>query len=207
MNRKAAGLAFAGGLLALLLLAALHVLRPDLEPSSHVISEYALGLHAWLMAASFLALAAGCAGTLAVLFPRLTTTAGRAGLISMSAAAVGLTLAAFYPMDPIATGHTNPSFSGQMHGVAAMIGNPGFMIGAVLLTIALRRTSGWAEVFVPLVVATILIWLSFAFMMTAIAGMSEGSTDMGAIGWPNRLLWAAYCAWVMLVVWPALKSR
>ncbi|MGH8242937.1 MAG: DUF998 domain-containing protein [Steroidobacteraceae bacterium] len=207
MDVQAAGLAIAGGSLALLLLVALHFLRPDLEPSSHVISEYALDPHGWLMALSFLALAVGCAGTLAVLFPRLDTMTGRAGLICMFAAAVGLALAAFFPMDPIATGHTNPSFAGRMHGVAAMIGNPGFMIGAVLLTIALRKNAAWEGVHVPLVVATILIWLSFAFMMASIAGMSKDSTDMGAIGWPNRLLWVAYCAWVMLAAWPALKVR
>ena len=207
MNRRAAGISFAGGLLALLLLAALHLARPDLEPSSHVISEYALDPYGWLMALCFLALAVGCAGILAVLFPRLGTVTGRVGLAFMLAAAVGLTLAAFFPMDPIATGATNPSFSGKMHGVAATIGNPGFMIGAILVTIALRRIPGWEGVFVPLVVATVLLWLAFAFMMAAIAGMSEGSTDMGAIGWPNRLLWAAYCAWVMLAAWPALKGR
>ena len=138
-SRLAGRIGFAGGALALLLLIALHALRPDLDPSFHFISEYAVGPTGLVMALCFLSLAIGCAGVLAVVAPRVKTVLARIGLFFMLLAAIGLTMATFFPMDPMTVAQENASFSGQMHGVAAMIGNPGFMIGAVLLALVLRR--------------------------------------------------------------------
>lgn len=206
--RIAARAAFGGGLIALLLLAALHVLRPDLESSSHFISEYAVGAHGWVMALSFFSLAVGCAGILVVLVPRIKSVAGRIGLVSMLAAAVGLTMATFFPMDPITVAPENSSFSGKMHGVAAMIGNPGFMIGALLLGLALRQDPDWAPVRSLLLAMTAVIWISFVLMILFMISMmqQDGASPTSAIGWANRLLWAAYCAWLMLAAWPAARS-
>lgn len=41
-------------------LVALHVLRPDYVPRSHMISDYAVGPHGWIMTIAFLALSLGC---------------------------------------------------------------------------------------------------------------------------------------------------
>ena len=200
----AARTAFGGGLVSFLLLTALHLLRPDLEPSSHFISEYAVGAHGWVMALTFFSLAVGCAGILVVLVPRIKSVTGRIGLVCMLAAAVGLTMATFFPMDPITVSRDNSSFSGKMHGVAAMIGNPGFMIGALLLGLTLRQNPDWAQVRSPLLAMTAVIWISFVLMIVFMIGMmqQEAASPTGAIGWANRLLWAAYCAWLMLAAWP-----
>ena len=207
-SRLSGRVAFAGGALALLLLIALHALRPDLEPSTHFISEYAVGPAGWVMALCFLSLAIGCIGVLAVLAPRTRTALSRIGLFFMILAAIGLTMAVFFPMDPITVAPENASFSGRMHGVAAMIGNPGFMIGALLLTLALRRHTDWARLGTPLVAVTALIWIAFALMMYLIMGMmqQEGASTSSGAGWANRLLWAAYCAWIMLVAWPFARG-
>ncbi len=207
-SHLAGRIGFAGSALALLLLIALHVLRPDLDPSFHVISEYAVGAHGWIMALCFFSLAVGCAGVVAVLAPRVKTVMGRIGLVFMLLAAIGLTMATFFPMDPITVARENASFSGQMHGVAAMIGNPGFMIGAILLALALRRHSDWARLGTPLVAVTLLIWISFALLMYFMTTMmqQQGASVSGGIGWANRLLWGAYCAWVMLVTWPLARA-
>ena len=200
----AARIAFGGGLIGLVLLAALHVLRPDLEPSWHVISEYAVGAHGWVMALSFFSLAVGCAGVLIVLVPRIKSVFGRIGLVFMLAAAVGLAMATVFPMDPITVSPENATFTGKMHGVAAMIGNPGFMIGALLLSLTLRRNPDWAQVRSLLLAMTALIWISFVLMIVFMISMmqQQGASPSGGIGWANRLLWAAYCAWLMLAAWP-----
>lgn len=204
MTRAAAISAIAGASLAFLLLAALHLLRRDLDPSSHFISEYAVGEHGWVMALCFIALAVGCAGSVVVLHGPAGTVAGRTGLAFLSLAAIGLAMAAFFPMDPMTTAPENASFSGRMHGVAAMVGNPGFMIGATLLVFALGGNAGWAGARAPLIVATIAIWGAFALMMTAMpASAQDGPADFSGTGWPNRFLWAAYCAWIVAAAWPA----
>ncbi|HVB09139.1 MAG TPA: DUF998 domain-containing protein, partial [Bacillota bacterium] len=65
-------MAVAGALAAVLfvvLVAALHVLEPSLQPARHMTSEYARGPHGWLMRAAFYALAASCLATAYTLLP------------------------------------------------------------------------------------------------------------------------------------------
>jgi Protein of unknown function (DUF998) len=38
----------------------LHVLKPEMDPSWHMISEYALGRHGWIMRLAFISLAISC---------------------------------------------------------------------------------------------------------------------------------------------------
>src|SRR5262245_35199562 len=146
VSRILGAAAFACALLGLLLLASLHILRPDLDPSQHFISEYAVGAHGWVMAFCFLSLGLGCASIIAVLITEIQSVTGRVGLGFLFAAMLGLVMAAAFPMDPLSVAPENASFSGHMHGVAAAIGNPGFIIGATLITLALRKNSTWARV-------------------------------------------------------------
>lgn len=48
-------------LLFLVLLTLLHVIKPELEPSWRMVSEYAIGRHGWVMTVAFLAMAVSCA--------------------------------------------------------------------------------------------------------------------------------------------------
>src|SRR2546423_599983 len=43
-----------------LALSAMHFLRPDLAPTRHMVSEYALGRYGWVMTSAFAAMALGC---------------------------------------------------------------------------------------------------------------------------------------------------
>lgn len=60
-TRRLANLALTGAGWFVAGVALLHVLRPDLTPASHMISEYALGRLGWIQTLNFLALASGCA--------------------------------------------------------------------------------------------------------------------------------------------------
>ena len=42
------------------------------------------------------------------------------------------------------------------------------------------------------------------FMMSMM--QQQGASGSGGIGWANRLLWAAYCSWIMLVTWPFARA-
>src|SRR5512145_1170555 len=83
--------------LALLLM---HVLRPDLSPPSHMISEYAVGPFGWLMQTVFVGLSLGCAALLLGLLRNGPTSIGaRLGVSLLAIASVGLIVSAIYPMD------------------------------------------------------------------------------------------------------------
>lgn len=208
MSLTAARIAFAGGATSLALLAALHVLRRDLAPSSHMVSEYAVGAHGWVMGLCFLALAIGCASLFVVVRPAATTLAGKIGLAFLVAAVVGLALASIFPMDPITVKPENATTSGKMHGVAGMIGIPSLVIAAVILSYVLRRHPTWAPVRLPLLAMAHLNWISVTLMF-ALVGilMKEGTAGLGGLmGYANRLLMLAYCGWVMVTAWPVLRG-
>ena len=58
-DRNAALVSSAGTTMFMVVLVVLHVLRPDLDPSWHFISEYELGPRGWLMHVAFISLAVG----------------------------------------------------------------------------------------------------------------------------------------------------
>jgi hypothetical protein len=104
--------------LALIALAALHILKPDIDPFRTMISKYALGRHGWVMALCFAAFAAASACLFTALVAHAPSLLGRIGLACLLSAAAGLAMAARFPMDPVSTPPKPMSFSGKMHGVS-----------------------------------------------------------------------------------------
>jgi hypothetical protein len=125
--------------LALIALAALHILKRELDPSRTMISQYALGPYGWVMALCFVAFGAGSACLFAALIGHVPSLLGRIGLALWLAAAVGLAMAARFPMDPVSTPPAQRSFTGKMHGVMFMIGVPCQVLAVLLLSLALRK--------------------------------------------------------------------
>lgn len=207
-TRGGARIAIAGAAVSGVSLAALHVLRPDLAPSWHVISEYAVGPNGWMMALCFGSLAIGCAGLLSALLTEVRTIGGRVGLGALALAVIGLAMAAFFPIDPITTPPGEPTLSGTLHGVASMIGNPGLIVAALCLAFALRNTPRWAGTRNAMLTFAHLSWIGFALMAVAMVSlMSSGSTDgLGwVVGYANRLLMIAYIGWVITSAWPLAR--
>ncbi len=125
--------------LALIALAALHILKPEVHPSRTMISQYALGRHGWVMAVCFAAFAAASACLFAALLAQVPSLLSRIGLAFLLAAALGLAMAARFPMDPVSTPPEQMSFTGKMHGVAFMIGVPCQILAVLLLSLALDK--------------------------------------------------------------------
>lgn len=60
-------------------------------------------------------------------------------------AAVGLAMAARFPMDPVGTPRERVSFSGKMHGVAFLVGVSCQLLAVLLLSLALRNQASHAS--------------------------------------------------------------
>ena len=84
VQRSAALLSLTAAWFALALFAALHLLKPELDPSWRLASEYAIGRHRWIMALTFLALAISCASLVVAIHPQVQTVGGRIGLASIA---------------------------------------------------------------------------------------------------------------------------
>jgi len=204
----AARMGIGAAALALLALAALHVIRPDVHPSRTMISQYALGRHGWVMALCFAAFAAATACLFAALVLELPSLLGRIGLAFLLAAAVGLAMAARFPMDPVSTPPAQMSFSGRMHGVAFLIGVPSQVLAVLLLSLSLRSQTPQASL--PLLALTLVVWLCLIIMIAimSIVGPGQPPNSNGPQrfpGLPNRLFMVAFGAWLMVAAWPMAR--
>jgi uncharacterized protein DUF998 len=132
----------------------------------------------------------------------------RIGLAFLLAAAVGLAMAARFPMDAVSTPRDQMSFNGRMHGVAFMIGVPCQILAVLLLSLALGNQTAQASL--PLLALTAVVWLSLAAMIAVmlIVGPGKPPNPRGPerfLGFPNRLFMVAYGVWLMVAAWPMAR--
>lgn len=200
-SRTSARLAVAGAAVFLLLLGVLHVVKSELDPSWHFISEYAIGRHGWLMVVAFASLGLGCVALFAAIRSQATTKGGRVGLAFLLVAAVGLVIAAAFTSDPVTSVGDEVTTYGAVHGVGTVLGTLGIPIAAVLIARALRRNPRWTDARRPLVAATALALVGFLVFELSFAAMVPGE-ELGPgvpIGWPNRILIVTYAIWLLVL--------
>jgi hypothetical protein len=200
--------AITGAIVFLVILGLLHILRTDLQLTWHVISEYANGPHGWLMALAFASLAVSCASTVLALWPYAEGWGGRIGLVLVTLAAIGLSMAALFPADVVQDPMPPMSWTGTMHAVASMLGNPTLMIGMVILAFVLPSLAPWQGSGAALMVFAVLSWLCFVAMMVGLfVFLPQGTGGLAAlVGLGNRLLVVAYTAWLIIANWPLLRG-
>jgi len=203
-----ARLAIGAAALAIVALAALHLLKPDIDPRRTMISQYALGRFGWVMALCFASFAAAAASLCLALFGRAPSAHGLVGLAFLCLAAVGGAMAALFRMDPVSTPHAQMSFTGRMHGVAFLIGVPSQVLAVLLLSIALGHQGSHAAA--PLLALTAVIWVCLVAMIVIMAMVGPGKPPNPNgperfLGLPNRLFMIAYGAWLIVVAWPLAR--
>jgi hypothetical protein len=195
--RQTASLTIGAATVALGALAILHLVRPDLEPSSHMISEYAIGRHGYLMTLSFAAFAISSLSLFVALLRSARGVLGRVGLGFLLLAATGLAIGGAFAMDPTTTNQEAMSYSGKMHGVGFMLGVPSELLAVLFLSLALRRQPSWAAV--PLLTIALVAWASLAVMVPLLV-------QQRFFGIPNRVFMVAYGVWLILAARPLVKA-
>ncbi len=206
----AARLSFAGAAMFVVLLAVLHLIKPELDPSWHFVSEYAIGDNGWMMVLAFLSLALSYVALFMALRRQVRTLAGRIGLALLLASAVGLTMGGVFVTDPISANHDARTVSGKLHSVGGTIGIV-IPFAAALISWSLSRNRAWALAREPLLWSAGLAVLGFLLSVVSLGvllSQSDGSFGPDVlVGWPNRLEILAYTAWPMVVAWCALRLR
>jgi len=139
---------------------------------------------------------------------------GKIGLVFLVLAAVGMTMGGLFDLRQ------------PLHGLAFALGVPALPIAAILITKSLVRSKPWAD-HKNLVWGTAhATWLSLILMVVAMGIMFYTFAQSGAkmdptprvdavfpqgviayVGWPNRLLVAAYIVWVIKVAWISHKPE
>jgi hypothetical protein len=201
ISASAARLAFAAGAAVIVLLASLHVLSPEFEPSWRAVSEYATGQYGWVLSLMFVAWAVSSWALAVAIRSQLRTRGGRIGLGVLLVAGAGEALAAVFDI-------TQP-----LHGLAALFGVLGLPVAAMLISISLGRSLQWRSATIALLWTANLTWISLAALIVSLVVMMNGYTQAGnqmtpdviaVVGYVNRLLVLLYCVWVLAVARHAL---
>ncbi|MCY2968708.1 MAG: DUF998 domain-containing protein [Planctomycetota bacterium] len=197
LSRRAASVCFWSAASFLLLLALLHLLRPDMDPSWRFISEYELGDFGWVMQLAFLALSLSCVTSCVALFSQARTMAGHIGRFTVMLTAFGLMLG----------GLVVPGEEKGLHDLGATLNHLPF--GAPLINWSLSRNPAWKRAkpmllgtaFLPLA-GLVLFFVSLGIMLPRNEG-KPGPTVL--VGWQNRILVVLECAWLMATAYYASK--
>lgn len=208
-----ARLAIAAAAAVLLLLASLHVLSPEFDPSFRMVSEYALGQYGWVLALLFLAWGISAWALAVALWSQVNTRAGKAGLWLLIIAGLGEALAAVFNIT-----------HDVGHSIAQVLGVGGFCLAAVLLSRSLGRLPAWRSAKKPLLwlahlswISVVLLGASLVLMTVQFAQVNGGQLPqqapthlpagvLGLVGWANRLYVLASCVWVAVAAWQTIKE-
>jgi Protein of unknown function (DUF998) len=187
-----------------LLLALLHVLKPEIDPSWRMISEYEIGRHGWIMRLAFLCWAASVVAVAVALGPHASPL-GSAALVAVALGPLG---AAIFATDPITTPTASTSVAHRWHALFGAVFILGFPIAATLASwsaagadpsAALHLWPPWLW-WVPWSGLIVFIGSAVVFQAT---GKGRAGPDV-PIGWPNRFLVVTYVAWLTVAAWTML---
>lgn len=199
---SAARISLAANVVFVVLLASLHVIRSDVEPSWHFISEYGIGRYGWVMQLAFVSLAVTNLATLVSIRSSLRTTLAVIGAGLFVIGTVGLLLAAVFVCDPMNTPAESQTTSGKLHNVGGGLGLLGF-VGTVILSVRLLRDAEWrsARRIVLMATATIILGFLISFLsIGAMAARHNGAFGPNTpIGWPNRVGILSGCIWLAMI--------
>jgi len=171
--------------LALLLM---HILRPDLAPRNHMISEYAVGTYGWVMQSVFVGLSFGCAALLVGLArDGPTSIPARMGVLLLAVASIGLIVSAIYPMDLPGRPATK---SGELHDLSFFVNVGSIALAIALLTASFGKHLKWSSYRRTSVVLLVLIALAFVLQFLT---LRKGAP----YGLANRFFIAVVIAWLM----------
>lgn len=208
-ERHAPRSALAGAVALPLLLAAVQLANPELDPSWRPISEYALGRHGWLMTLAFLAWGLSPLALATAVRRDVVTRGGRIGLGLLGLGAAGPLLAALFPMDPLDTPAGGMTTGGAIHAGSAVLGDL-LPIGALVLSLVLTRPGGrWAPFRAHLLAAAAAAMAMLVASAVAMGAMMPEGGQLGPdvqVGWVMRAYVLTCAAWVAVAAWASLRS-
>lgn len=205
-------LSIAAAAATLLLLASLHALSPEFDPSFRMVSEYALGHYGWVLSLMFLAWGISSWALAVALWSQVQTRAGKVGLWFLVIAGLGEAMASIFDV----THDTG-------HSIAGVLGMVGFPIAAVLLSVSLGRTQAWRAAKKPLLWLANLNWISVVLLVATLGLMTVQFAQanggqlpqqapaslpagvLGLDGWADRLIVLSNCLWVFVAAWQVMK--
>jgi hypothetical protein len=194
-----------------MLLIALLFLRPDLDPSWHTISEWAIGRFGWIMSSAFLVSGMSYGALFVSLKGQVRGVMGRIGLGLLGICTIGAVGVGLFTTDPMPL-RFPLSTMGTLHvifGTSQLVLLP---FAAFLINLSLvRRNRSWATARRALLWTAGLPMFGFVsfvlYSAVFVFPLGPGAYGPGVnIGWPPRFAFFTYMLWVVTLGWQAIKS-
>ena len=208
-----ARLAIGASVAVLFTLAMLHILSSEFAPSWRMVSEYANGEYSWVLSLMFIFWVLSSWILAFTIWSEVKTMAGKIGLYFLIASGIGEAMAAVFDINH------------SLHSLASLIGIGSLPVAAMLISTSLGRTETWSVAKKSLLWTANLTWISvilmgitFAILITTFtqAGGDMTSAEVpttlpegviALVGWANRFLIVAYCAWLINVAWNVIELK
>jgi hypothetical membrane protein len=170
-------------------IAALHFMRPDVNPVSEPISNYGVGLYGFLLTVADIG---SVVATLALVFGLylaiMPPARSYVGLFLLGLSGVSELLAGIFPIDVGAESTT----AGTIHNIAGNISFFCFPIAAILLSLRMGKDEQWRSLRRPALALSIVVVLT---VILTIAGSNLGI----GYGVAQRLANVAVMVWMFIV--------
>ncbi len=199
-----AAIAFAR--LFLIILFLLHFLKPELDPTWRMISEYEIGRFGWMMRLAFFSWATSVFAILITIWPYLQPISHWWFILIISA----LFGAGIFKTNPI-TDNT-PNWVNTLHAICGAVVILTFPMAVTLAASSLLHNPVRSAGQSVLIFGTVFDWIGWvvffgSIMISRIIDPSAGRVGPHIyLGWPNRFMVLTYIVWIMIVAVTALES-
>lgn len=169
----------------------LHFVKPELDPRTRMVSEYACGHRGWMMQLAFYSMAASCFALAAALW--LTGFVAGPALLAISG--LGFLGAGIFVTDPVTQDHRGLSPSGRLHIVFSFIAILFFPITGTVIGFSDGDTVA-TPIQIDLHAVSALPW---AGLVAFVAGAAGARHRRVALGFWERVLILGYSLWPITV--------
>jgi hypothetical protein len=188
----------------------LHLLQPELSPLNYAVSYYVYGAQGWLFTAGLLAWGIGSAALLLGLARtvriHIRMPAGNAGLLGLAVWSAGVLTTGLFRADPPGQWDKPPSAAGLIHENAARVSFIALPIAALLLSYGLRRAPEWRRTAGVMYLFAAMIIVSLIVFFASLLPISDSLSPPILFGLTERMLLAAYAAWLCAAAIGLLRS-
>jgi hypothetical membrane protein len=194
------------------MLIALIFIRPDLDPSWHTISEWAIGPHGWIMSLAFLVSALSYGALFVAIKSQVRGLSGKIGAGVLLICSIGTVGVGVFTTDPMPlTPQKGLSTIGALHlisGSSAMMLLP---FAAMLINLNLaRKNQAWATARQTLLWTGGLPLLGLAgfvvHLIIFVLPLGDNAYGPGVpLGWPPRFLFLTYTVWLIALACQAIR--
>lgn len=187
---RLATVAIAGVAYFVVMIVALHFLRPDLNPIHQPTSRYAVGPYGFLMTTAFFSLSMAKFALVIGLSQGVSHSArSRLGLGLLGLGGVGVLIAMIFPMDVEGAPQT---LAGAIHNISGPLTFLSLTTGLILVSRRFKQDDRWRPFYRAALVLSLILLAGF------VATFLSFVTQSGFLGLAQRIMLAALVTWMVL---------